>query len=147
MSCLGSTQTQKKHIMSLRTLLSVPTLILIMTIASYAQQIQQTVRGTIIDQDNQMPLIGATVVVVGSNPLIGATTDLQGRFRISGVPVGRVTLKISFIGYEDRTIPNLLIGSAKEEIIDVALIESVSKLEEIVVTGNAVKGEVLNEMA
>jgi hypothetical protein len=94
-----------------------------------------------------MPLIGATVVVVGSTPLIGTTTDLEGRFRISGVPVGRVTLKISFIGYEDRTIPNLLVGSAKEEIIDVALTESVSKLEEIIVNGNAVKGEVLNEMA
>lgn len=132
--------------MRLRTLLSVGTLIL-MTITINAQQIQQTVRGTIIDQDSQMPLIGATVVVVGSNPLIGATTDLDGRFRISGVPVGRITLKISFIGYDDRTIPSLLLGSAKEEIIDVALAESVNKLEEIVVSGNAQKGEVLNEMA
>ena len=132
--------------MNLRILLSVVTFILVITTV-HAQQIQQTVRGTIVDQDSQMPLIGATVVVVGSTPLIGTTTDLEGRFRISGVPVGRVTLKISFIGYEDRTIPNLLIGSAKEEIIDVALAESVSKLEEIIVNGNAVKGEVLNEMA
>jgi hypothetical protein len=131
--------------MNLRTLLSAATLILVILTAR-AQQIQQTVRGTIVDQDSQMPLIGATVVVVGSTPLIGATTDLEGRFRISGVPVGRVTLKISFIGYEDRTIPNLLVGSAKEEIIDVALAESVNKLEEIVVSGN-VKGEVQNEMA
>jgi hypothetical protein len=132
--------------MTLRKFLSVATLIL-MTIAANAQQIQQTIRGTIVDQDSQMPLIGATVVVVGSNPLIGATTDLEGRFRISGVPVGRVTLKISFIGYEDRTIPNLLLGSAKEEIIDVALTESVNTLEEIVVSGNAEKGKVLNELA
>lgn len=132
--------------MTLRTLLSIATLIM-MTIAGSAQQIQQTVRGTIIDQDSQIPLIGATVVVVESSPLIGATTDKEGRFRISGVPVGRVTLKISFIGYEDRTIPNLLLGSAKEEIIDVALAESVNKLEEIVVSGNAEKGEALNEMA
>lgn len=132
--------------MILRTLLSVATLIVI-TMAASAQQIQQTVRGTIVDQDSQMPLIGATVLVVGSNPPIGTTTDLEGRFRISGVQVGRVTLKISFIGYEDRTIPNLLLGSAKEEIIDVALAESVNKLEEIVISGNAVKGEVLNEMA
>src|SRR6187455_3245583 len=101
--------------MTLRNLLSV-TLIL-MTIAASAQQIQQTVRGTIVDQDSQMPLIGATVVVVGSDPLIGTTTDLEGRFRITGVPVGRVTLKVSFMGYEDKTIPNLLLGAAKEEII------------------------------
>ena len=132
--------------MSLRILLTVVTFI-VAIITSHAQQIQQTIRGTIVDEDSQMPLIGATVVVVGSTPLIGTTTDVEGRFRISGVPVGRVTLKISFIGYEDRIIPNLLVGSAKEEIIDVALTESVSKLEEIIVNGNAVKGEVLNEMA
>lgn len=131
--------------MNLRTLFSVSSLVLVM-ITTHAQQIQQTVRGTIVDQDSQMPLTGATVVVAGSTPLIGATTDLEGRFRIPGVPVGRVTLKISFIGYEDRTIPNLLVGSAKEEIIDVTLAESVNKLEEIVVTGT-VKGEVQNEMA
>ena len=132
--------------MNLRILLFVVTFIFVITTSS-AQQIQQTIRGTIVDQDSQMPLVGASVVIMGTTPLIGTTTDLEGRFRISGVPVGRVTLKISFIGYEDRTIPNLLVGSAKEEIIDVALAESVSKLEEIIVNGNAVKGEALNEMA
>jgi hypothetical protein len=132
--------------MTLRILLSIVTLTLT-TIAASAQEIQQTIRGTIVDQDSQMPLIGATVVVVGSTPLMGTTTDLEGRFRLTGVPVGRVTLKISFIGYEEKMIPNLLVGSAKEEIVDVTLAESVNQLEEIVVNGNAGKGEVLNEMA
>jgi hypothetical protein len=131
--------------MPLRTL-ALATLILI-TLTASAQQIHQTIRGTIVDQDSQMPLIGATVVVVGSTPLMGTTTDLEGHFRLAGVPVGRVTLKISFIGYEERTIPNLLVGSAKEEIVDVVLTESINTLEEIVVTGNAGKGEALNEMA
>lgn len=111
-----------------------------------AQEIQQTVRGTIIDQDSQMPLIGATVVVVGSNPFHGTTTDNEGHFRLSGVTIGRVTLKISFIGYEDRTVPNLLISSAKEEIVNISLEEAVSTLEEVVVSGTP-KGEVINEMA
>ncbi len=112
-----------------------------------AQQLNQTIRGTVLDQDSRSPLIGATVVVVGSDPLIGSATDLEGSFRLTNVPVGRVTLKVSYLGYEDQMIPNLLIGSAKEAIISVTLTESVNQLEEIVIQGNKTNGEALNEMA
>jgi hypothetical protein len=114
---------------------------------SLSQQISQTVRGHIVDQDSQTPLTGATVVVVGSDPLIGSVTDMNGDFRLTNVPIGRVTLKITFIGYEDRIIPNLLIGSAKEEVLNVTLAESVNTLQEITISSDKEKGEVLNEMA
>ena len=114
--------------------------------AAYAQQIQQTVRGTIVDQDSQVPIIGASVMIIDSNPIIGAISDENGNFRLSNVPIGRITLKVSFIGYEDRIVPNILIGSAKEVIQNITLIESVSNLEEVVIVGNQ-KGEILNEMA
>jgi hypothetical protein len=112
-----------------------------------AQQITQNIRGTIIDQDSQMPLIGATVLVAGSNPIIGTVTDVDGNFRLTGVPIGRVTLKVTFMGYEEQTIPNLLIGSAKEELLNISLAESVNTLEEITITSDQEKGEILNEMA
>jgi hypothetical protein len=112
-----------------------------------AQQITQNIRGRIVDQDSQMPLTGATVLVAGSSPMIGSVTDVDGNFRLTGVPIGRVTLKVTFMGYEERTVPNLLIGSAKEEILNIALAESVNTLEEVVITGDQPKGEVLNEMA
>src|SRR5690606_9811506 len=117
------------------------------TTPSLSQQMAQTIRGTIVDQDSQTPLIGATVIVIGSDPVIGSVTDVEGNFRLNQVPIGRVSLKISYIGYEERTIPNLLITSAKEEIIKVALAESVSALDEIVVTDSRPQGEALNEMA
>jgi hypothetical protein len=118
----------------------------LLTTAS-AQQITQTIRGTIVDQDSQTPLIGASIVVVGAEPMIGTVTDVDGNFRLTGVPIGRVTLKVTFMGYEERTIPNLLIGAAKEEILNITLAESVNALDEITVTADKVKGEVLNEMA
>lgn len=115
--------------------------------SSQAQQFTQNIRGTVKDQDSQMPLIGATVVVAGSEPIVGTVTDADGNFRLMGVPVGRISLKVTFIGYEDRTIPNLLITSAKEEILNITLAESVSTLQEITVTADQPKGEALNEMA
>lgn len=122
-------------------------LLIVPATAMTAQQISQTVRGHIVDQDSQMPLTGATVVVVGSDPLIGSVTDINGDFRLTGVPIGRVTLKVTFIGYEDRIIPNLLISAAKEEILNVTLTESVNTLQEITVNAEKEKGQVLNEMA
>src|SRR5687768_34664 len=92
------------------------TLLTFLSVHLYAQQITQTVRGKIVDQDSQIPLIGATIFIVGSNPVLGSVTDVDGNFRITGVPIGRVTLKITYMGYEEHTVPNLLIGSAKEEV-------------------------------
>ncbi len=120
---------------------------MLLTCAVFAQDLTQTVRGTLIDQDTQTPLIGATVVIIGSDPVKGAVTDMEGNFRIEGVAIGRTNLKISYMGYEDRMIPNLLVTSAKEVVLEASLEESFEQMEEITVSAKADKAEVLNEMS
>jgi len=107
----------------------------------------QTVRGTIVDQDSKTPIIGANVVLVGSDPILGASTDYDGTFRLDKVPVGRVTLQVSYLGYEKKTIPNVVVGSGKEVVLTVELTELVVKLDDITITAQKRKGESLNEMA
>jgi len=51
------------------------------------------------------------------------------------------------MGYEERFVPNLLVGSGKEIVLEIELKESLIKLEEAVITANAHKSEPLNEMA
>ncbi len=114
---------------------------------SFGQGITQTIRGTILDTDSNIPLPGASIIVLGVEPFIGAVTDINGAFRLENVPIGRVNLKITFVGYEDRVIPNLLVSSAKEEVLAITLTESVSRLEEVVISANETRGEVINEMA
>lgn len=46
-------------------------------------------RGTIIDADNKIPLIGAEIIWLGTNPIIGTTTDENGKFRFDQVALGR----------------------------------------------------------
>ncbi len=107
----------------------------------------QTIRGTVIDYDTQIPVIGANVVVINSEPFLGASTDLNGNFKIEKVPVGRHTLSISFLGYESKNLPNILLGAGKELVLTIELVESVVEMEEIVVRATQNKAEVLNEMA
>jgi hypothetical protein len=108
---------------------------------------EQTVRGKVIDQDSKTSIIGANVIIVGSNPVIGTSTDLEGNFRIEKVPVGRIELQITYLGYEKKTVPNIVVGSGKEPFLNIEIVESIVKLDDIVVNGQRRKQEALNEMA
>ena len=119
-------------------------------ITANAQNLSQTIRGQVVDEDSKTEVIGASVLVLGSQPILGSMTDMEGAFKISHVPVGRVDLKISCLGFDEKMIPNVLITAGKEIVLTIELAESVSKLEEITITSSSSTGdksETINEMA
>ncbi len=120
-------------------------LFLLTTMMTFAQNATQTVRGTVMDKLSQSALPGANVVIVGSNPLKGTSTDAEGRFKITEVAVGRYDLKISFVGYKELVMPNVIVTAGKEIVLDIGLEENVSSLDEVVV-GATKKNETQNDM-
>lgn len=111
------------------------------------KSLRQTVRGTIVDEDSRLPLIGATVSIPGSNPIIGTVTDLEGIFRLENIPVGRIDIQLSYIGYKNVYIPNIEVNSGKEVVLDLKMQESAVKLDEVVVTTGKKKGEAVNDLS
>ena len=71
-------------------------LMLLCTAVVFCQTLTQTVRGTILDEDRKLPLIGAKVIILDSAPLNGAITDENGNFRLTNVPIGRIVLQLSY---------------------------------------------------
>ena len=126
---------------------TIVTFIFFQVTTTWAQTQTQTIRGTIKDQDAQIPLFGATVRVIGTDPIQGAVSDMQGNFRIEAVALGRISLLVTYMGYEDKVIPDVLVTSAKEVILHLTLLESIEKLDAVVVIAQKSKDEVLNEMA
>jgi len=122
-------------------------LFLVLPLVAHSQDITQTLRGTIYDQSTHEPLIGATIVVQNSQPVIGTTADEAGNFSITNLPLGRVSLEISYIGYESRVIPELMITSAKEVVLSIALKEAATELEGVEVVAGIRKEKALNAMA
>ncbi len=112
-----------------------------------AQDLTQTVRGEILDQDSHIPLIGATVVVLNTDPLLGASTDLDGRFSIKNIPVGRHDIVVNYLGYEPRTVAQIDIGSGKEVVLKIEMLESPLNLDEVVVSAKKEEAAPNNEMA
>ena len=86
-------------------------------------------------------------MVQNSDPIIGATTDENGHFTLPNLRLGRVTLEVSYIGYDSQTIPEILITSAKEVVLSIALREAFTELEGVEIVAGIRKEKALNTMA
>ena len=111
------------------------------------QQTQSAISGVVTDAQSGYPLPGVTLVVANTDPLLGAVTDIDGRFRIGNVPVGRHQLTATSIGYEPRTLSNLLVTSARDLQLNIALTESIVVIEGAEVIAEDDKARPKNEMA
>jgi hypothetical protein len=107
----------------------------------------QTIRGTVSDSYTSQPLIGATVILIGSNPVIGTITGADGSFKLTNVPIGRQGIEVSYIGYNKVVINNILLGTGKEIFLNVLMEEKAQEVEAITISPEMKKGEARNEMA
>lgn len=116
-----------------------------LTISGFSQENEQTVKGKIIDKQTQNPLIGATITVKNSNPVIETIADIDGYFKIKNLKIGRYDFIVSYIGYNEAIINNVLVTTGKEVVLNIELQENVEALQEIIVTsGN--KNEAINRL-
>ena len=85
---------------------------------------QTQVEGTVVSQDDGQPVIGVSVLVVGTN--IGTVTGSDGRFTLT-VPAGKSQLRFSYLGMETLEV------SARPRM-RIVLRSGDTNLDEIVVT-------------
>ncbi len=110
-----------------------------------ADSYTQTVKGRITDHQTESGLVGANVVITGTD--MGAATDKDGDFCIENVPVGRYTIKVMYMGYKPRIIPEVLVGSGKAVDLNIQLEEDIIQFQDIVVRPDIAKDKPLNDMA
>jgi len=97
-------------------------------------QKKAVIEGIIKDSQTKETLIGATIIVKGTNN--GSVSDLNGNYRIASVPSGHVTLIARYLGYETKNIEIDLI-SGEKSILDIEL-KLVGILgEEVIITAQA----------
>ena len=92
---------------------------------------QTKVNGTVVSQEDNQPVIGVSVLVVGTN--IGTVTDANGKFSLT-VPAGKSQLRFTYVGMETLEVsarPNMRI----------VLRNGDTNLDEIVVTAMGIKRE------
>lgn len=113
---------------------------------TFAQEITQTIRGSVVDSESQYPLVGARVKInLPGEQTLGAICDPEGTFVISGVPVGKHVLLITSVGYEPKEV-TVIVTSGKEVVVNIQMTESGIMSEEVLVTAQN-QGETNNDMA
>ena len=135
----------KLKIMIKKSTLSI--LFLVFAIALQAQTLTQSINGRVVDKDAESPLPGVNVVIIGSNPQIATSTDVDGYYTLKNVPIGRVNISFTFIGYKSFTMNGLLLSTGKELVINPKMEENITEIQEVQVTANSGKEQPMNKMA
>ncbi len=89
------------------------------------------VHGKITDITNNEPVAFANVVVAGTK--VGATSDFNGEFIITGLNPGYVKLQVSFIGFKPAFSDEVLVSNNNIPFIEIKLKPTEETLEEVVV--------------
>ena len=111
-----------------------------------AQRNHQNIRGTINDKLTLANLPGALVQIVNDSANVGTAADTNGKYVLSNIAPGRYEIKITYQGYKEIDIPNVVVTSGKETILDISMEEAFKRMKEVVVKSHG-KAGTLNKLA
>ncbi|MCI0496617.1 TonB-dependent receptor [candidate division KSB1 bacterium] len=112
-------------------------LLLAVTNDSAAQSVKGKIAGKLVDAETGGPLIGANVVLQGTN--MGAASDLEGNYLIMGVPPGQYTILVMMMGYSKVTISDVVVEAGQVIKVNASLKPEVLQADEVVVTAKAIR--------
>jgi outer membrane receptor protein involved in Fe transport len=98
-----------------------------------------SISGRVTDAKTSAAIPGATVVIDGTS--LSATSDNDGRYRLTEVHAGTYSVRARYIGYAPRAV-SVTVSADQEATADFALEKSVQRLDEVVTTGTVVPTEV-----
>ncbi|MBI4810652.1 MAG: carboxypeptidase-like regulatory domain-containing protein, partial [Ignavibacteriales bacterium] len=90
--------------------------------------------GRVTDAMSGDPIIGVNVLVVGTTR--GATTDIDGKYTIIGIPIGSYTIRASQVGYAAYEIKDVKVGADETTPLNFKLTSSEVQLQGVVVTAD-----------
>ena len=107
-------------------------LTMLISASAHAQPLQ-IVRGIITDQQSKIPIPSVSITITCNGYISGTVTDIDGNYIISDIPLGRAIVRISHASYQEQVIPDVIIESGKETVLNVEMLEQVKTMKEVVV--------------
>jgi outer membrane receptor protein involved in Fe transport len=94
---------------------------------------QGVLRGKVTDGTNKEGLIGANVFLVGT--YVGGAADFNGKFRIEDIKPGDYTVRITYLGFNEKIYTGIRIKDGEETVLNVQLEELGTTLDAVVIVG------------
>ncbi len=118
--------------------------LLLFASCSFAQN-TVSVFGRVVDAKTREPLIGVNIILGGTGQ--GTTTDLEGRYELSGVTPGSYNITASYIGYISNTRSNVIVQTKGNDDINFELVEGGLELEEVVIKANPFQTSIVTPLS
>lgn len=99
----------------------------------------QSIKGTVVDNLTQEPVVGAMVELLNFYPIKRIQTNSEGKFSLTDIPLGKHQLLLTHDKYDYLIVPEISVTSAKEIILNLSLEEIQESISEIVVKANSTK--------
>ena len=99
--------------------------------AAPAQAQQGSIAGQVLDASNLEPVVGAQVFLPGTE--LGALTNEEGRYRITGVSAGEQDVRVRLLGFRPAA-RSVTVQAGETTTVNFELAVSAVALEEVVVT-------------
>lgn len=117
----------------------IPALLIIVFLmsASAFSQSKGSITGKVIDKTSSEELIGANILVAGTN--FGASTDIDGNYVINNLEPGMYSIKISYISYKTLIVEKVTVNPNQATTLTISLEPSSTELDEVVITAEALK--------
>lgn len=96
--------------------------------------------GKVIDAEAGAPIAGAVLEVVGGTQRAQAAID--GRYTLTGVPVGPTSIRVRFIGFQSKVVAGIEVKADAAVQQDISLAAQAIELEEITVAAAEERGSV-----
>ena len=93
----------------------------------------------------QKPIEGASVIIAETKA--GTISDANGNFRFNNVPVGKVTIIVSYVGYKDNAVAGITVNAGKEIVLNINMQERVHTNTDVIVKASSKKNKPLNDMS
>jgi hypothetical protein len=113
----------------------------------HAQDYVKNIRGKVLDKDSKSPLIGVNVLIVNSTPPTGTSTNEKGEFVLENVRAGRHTIKLTYVGYQEVVLSEILVSTGKETFLNIEMQEMVLDRDAIEIVAQKDKSRANNEFA
>lgn len=105
--------------------------LLLLLFAAVANAQTGIIKGRVTDKINNEPVAFATLLLEGTT--IGANSDENGNYEITGLVPGLYNVKASFVGFNELTIYEIQVTNSKPSEVNIEMETSSQQLEEVVV--------------
>jgi hypothetical protein len=118
--------------------------LLFITTFAFAQNNKQNIRGSVTDKLSKSAIIGAVIEITSIQKQ--TVSNEKGNFQFIDITPDRYEIRVYYLGYKEISIPDVIVSSGKEVILDIAMEEEYKKLTDVEIKNNNKSGT-LNKLA